>query len=112
MREMNEMRDFYKSMILEYCEVAELTGKRSEVSTDSPSIRDVLEDLDQEGTIYMYDSLHGNAAGSCKVIAGFTEKGKRVYMYNGKLIDAFRIKKPEVSSFEPIKTDALGDESK
>ncbi len=106
-----DVRDFYRRIVLENCEKAMLTGESTPESTDSPEFRAVLNEFKREGTIYMYDSKNGRIPGPCKVIAGFTEKGKRVYMPYGKLLDAYRLKKPDQAASRGLNNDkGHGDE--
>lgn len=100
-----DARDFFRSIVLEDCEKAALTGKGTPEPTDCPEFRAVLGEFEREGTIYMYDSKTGSILGPCKVIAGFTEKGKRVYMPHGKLLDTYRLAKSDQAANRGLNND-------
>ena len=100
-----DARDYFRRMILEDCEVATLTGEITPELMDGLEFRAVIKEFEREGTIYMYDSRNGSGHGLCKMIAGFTEKGKLIYMPHGKLLDAYRLKKLDLATEQDIAKD-------
>lgn len=100
-----DARDFFRRIGLEDCERASLTGESTPELTDLPTFNAVLREFEREGTVYMYNTRNGSVSGPCKMIAGFTEKGKRIYMPHGKLLDSYRLKRPDQATESNLKKD-------
>ena len=53
-----DTRDYFRRIVLEDCEKAELTGERTPESLDSPEFRAVIKAFEHEGTVYMYNIVY------------------------------------------------------